>query len=185
MLVGYCRVSSEGQNLEAQRGRLEAAGCEKVFEETAHGGTNERPQLDACLSFVREGDTLITIRLDRLTRADVADTFALLKSLERRGVGYRSLDEPVFDTAGPFRDAFIAMIACVNNMFLAHNKERQRAGIELAKQQGKYTGGKVRFSPDDIRAKRAAGARPCDIARELGCSEATVHRALANGGANV
>lgn len=99
MDVGYVRVSKREQNPELQRNELEAAGCERVFEERISSRVEARPQLEAALDYCREGDTLVVWRLDRLGRS-IKELLALVESLQGRGIGFRSLREAL-DTTTP------------------------------------------------------------------------------------
>ncbi len=99
MLVGYARVSTRDQNPALQLDALVAAGCERVFEETAGGARTDRPQLRAALDFLREGDTLMVWKLDRLARStrQLIDT---VEELRRREIGFRCLTQDL-DTTTP------------------------------------------------------------------------------------
>ena len=98
MLVGYARVSSVGQSLELQSEALSEAGCEKVFAEKRSGSsTTQRSELLAVLDFVREGDTLVVTRLDRLARS-VADLFKIIEQLAAKQVAFRCLQQSGVDT---------------------------------------------------------------------------------------
>jgi DNA invertase Pin-like site-specific DNA recombinase len=97
MLIGYARVSTEEQDTALQRDALAAAGCERLFEETASGSRIDRQQLQAALEFARSGDTIVVWRLDRFARS-LSQLIQTVESLERRGVGIRSLTETIDST---------------------------------------------------------------------------------------
>src|SRR5262247_4648766 len=92
MLVGYCRVSTQDQDLTIQRERL--AHCEKLYEEKASGTNAARPQLQACLDYVREGDTVVITRLDRLARSTL-HLCQIAEALDRKQVGLHVLDQQI------------------------------------------------------------------------------------------
>ena len=92
MKIGYARVSTEDQNLALQRDALDAAGCERVFEDKESGAKADRPGLDAARAFARPGDVLVVWRLDRLGRS-VPDLVKLVGELEKAGIGFESLTE--------------------------------------------------------------------------------------------
>ena len=99
MLVGYARVSTQDQDTSLQRVALEGAGCDRVFQETASGAQRDRPELLAALEYMREGDTLVVWKLDRLARS-LKQLIETVEALEQRGVGFRSLTENI-DTTSP------------------------------------------------------------------------------------
>jgi DNA invertase Pin-like site-specific DNA recombinase len=105
----------------------------------------------------------------------------IITDLGKRGVRFTSLAEPWANTDSPAAEFLLTCMAGVATFERARMKERQAEGIKIAKQKGVYKGGKRRFEPATIRQMQKDGVRPCDIARQLECSEATVHRALANG----
>ncbi len=98
MIIGYARVSTQDQNPQLQRDALEEAGCEQVFEERVTGTKRERPELQACLRTLRDGDTLVVWKLDRLARS-LKDLVELIHELNERGVGFRSLTEAIDTTS--------------------------------------------------------------------------------------
>jgi len=98
-LIGYARVSTKGQNLDAQLRALKLAGCLRVFTDKLSGKNAARPELEACLDYLRPGDTLVVTRLDRLSRS-LQDLITTVAGLRRRGAGFRSLHEAL-DTTTP------------------------------------------------------------------------------------
>src|SRR6056297_2132035 len=97
MLVGYARVSTQDQKPELQLDALKAAGCEKVFVEKASGAQRERPELKAALDYMRDGDTLVVWKLDRLARS-MKQLIETVEGLEEVGVGFRPLTEAIDTT---------------------------------------------------------------------------------------
>ncbi len=109
MDIGYCRVSTEDQNLDMQRAAMDRAGITKIFEEKVSGkDLKNRPELDRALSMLRSDDTLVAYKLDRLARS-LVELAKLAKDLERRGIALKSLTEP-FDTSTAIGNVMFQMI---------------------------------------------------------------------------
>jgi DNA invertase Pin-like site-specific DNA recombinase len=176
MIVGYARVSTEHQSLEVQLEALKAAGCDKVFAEKRSGTNTNRPQLQAALEFVREGDTLVVTRLDRFARS-AHDLHSMVHSLIHKGVGFRATEQAGIDTTTSMGKLLIGVLASVAEFETDIRKERQREGIEAAKARGAYRGGKARIDPARVREMLSEGMGPGAVAKALGCSRMTVHRA--------
>jgi DNA invertase Pin-like site-specific DNA recombinase len=177
--VGYARVSTLDQEagMAAQLRDLRIAGCEKVFTEKV-SAVGKRPQLEAALDFIREQDTLIVTRLDRLARS----TQHLLEILDRvngkgAGLNIMNLGADSGSPTGKLVYTVIGAIACFERELML---ERQREGVARAKSEGKYKGRKptARAKSAEIKALKADGVRPTDIARRLGIGRASVYRVL-------
>jgi DNA invertase Pin-like site-specific DNA recombinase len=182
-LVGYARVSSTGQSLDVQLAALGGAGCEKVFAEKKSGTTaSGREALADCLDYVRDGDTLIVTRLDRLARS-VGDLFQIIEQLQREGVGFRCLQQSGVDTDTPTGRLMLGVLGAVAAFETDLRRERQMEGIARAKAAGVYKGRKPSVDAAKIRELHAAGTRPADIARTLKIGRASVYRALSNDAA--
>ena len=177
--IGYGRTSTLDQvaGIEAQLRDLRSAGCEKIFSEQV-SAVGKRPQLEAALDFIREGDVLIVTRLDRLARS----THHLLEIAERvkaKGADLSILNLGDTTTAtGRLMFTVIGAIATFERELML---ERQREGIAKAKAEGKYRGRKptARAHAAEITALKSEGVRPADIARRLGIGRASVYRVLA------
>lgn len=179
MLVGYGRVSSSGQSLDIQLDALTEAGCEKVFAEKVSGrSTRDRIELGNALDFVREGDTLMVTRLDRLARS-VADLHQIIERLTTKGVGFKCLNQSGVDTDTSTGKLMLSVLGAVSQFENDIRRDRQMEGVMKAKAEGRYKGRKP--SIDSIRVKELhdTGMRPVDIARSLGIGRASVYRALA------
>jgi DNA invertase Pin-like site-specific DNA recombinase len=186
VLVGYARTSTTEQRagLEAQLRDLRGAGCAKIFKEQA-SSIGERAQLEAALDYVREGDTLVVAKLDRLARS-ARGLGDFVDSLENKGVALRILNfggGPV-DTRGATGRLILNVFAAFAQFELEIMRERQREGIADAKAAGKYKGRKP-----TARAKAAAavelfkeGKRISQVAQQLGIGRASVYRALEEAG---
>ena len=165
---GYARVSSDGQDLTAQRNALQAAGCDIIREEKVSGGsTAGREQLATLLDFIAEDDMLVVTKLDRLARSTL-DMLTIITKLGERGVKFVSLAEPWANTDNPASKLMLTVMAGIAEFERGRIRERQREGIVLAKTKGVFKGGKVRFDPTVIQQKRAEGMTPTEIARHLG-----------------
>lgn len=179
MLVGYARVSSTGQSLDIQNEALADAGCEKIFAEKVSGrSTHDREELARVIDFVRDGDTLVVTRLDRLARS-VADLHRIIERLTEKKVGFRCLNQSGVDTDSSTGRLMLAILGAVAAFENDIRLERQREGIAKAKLEGKYKGRKP--TVDNVRVKElhGNGLGPAAIAREMGIGRASVYRALA------
>jgi DNA invertase Pin-like site-specific DNA recombinase len=177
VLVGYARVSSVGQDLAVQLAQLDAAGCKKVFAEKKSGLTaKDRPQLREALDYVREGDALVVTRIDRLARS-VGDLQEIAKELKGKGVALKVTEQSV-DTSTAAGKAFFDMLGVFAEFEASLRAERQRDGIEKAKERGVYKGRPPTLEKGRILELHAQGVRPVDIARQLNIGRASVYRAL-------
>lgn len=178
MIVGYARVSSAGQSLEVQQDLLLAEDCNKIFSEKQSGtSTLGREALTAALDYVREGDTFVVTRLDRLARS-VVDLHQIIERLSAKGCGLRVTQQTGIDTTTSAGKLTLAVLAAVAEFETEIRKERQRDGIARAKERGVYKGRTSTINAGQVRELHAAGTRPVDIARELRVSRASVYRYL-------
>ena len=179
MLVGYARVSSTGQSLDIQNEALTAAGCEKVFAEKMSGrSAKDRIELANAIDFVREGDTLIVTRLDRLARS-VGDLHQIIEKLSAKKVGFRCLNQSGVDTDSSTGKLMLSVLCAVAQFENDIRRERQMEGIAKAKAEGRYKGRPATIKPDEVKAMRERGLGASQIAREMNIGRASVYRALA------
>jgi DNA invertase Pin-like site-specific DNA recombinase len=179
MLIGYARVSSAGQSLEAQLEALQAAGCEKIYSEKRSGKTAaDRTELAKALDQIRQGDTLVVTRLDRLARS-VTDLHRIMEQLATEGVSFRCLQQGGVDTSTSTGKLTLAILGAVAEFENDIRRERQRDGIERAKAKGVYRGRQPSIDPERVKALKAGGLGASAIAKELGIGRASVYRALA------
>jgi len=179
MLVGYARVSSEGQSLDIQNEALAKAGCEKVFAEKMSGrSASDRIELANAIDFVRDGDTLVVTRLDRLARS-VGDLHQIIEKLAAKSVQFKCLSQPGVDTDTSTGKLMIGILGAVAAFENDIRRERQLEGIERAKAAGKYKGRPPTIDPQAIKAMHGKGLGASQIAREMGIGRASVYRALA------
>ncbi len=178
MLVGYVRVSTQDQKPELQLDALQAAGCERLFEEKASGAQRERPELIAALEYMREGDTLVVWKLDRLARS-TKQLIETVEMLEGRGIGFRSLTEAIDTTTSGGRLIF-HIFAALAEFERSIIRERTTAGLKSARERGRKGGRPPALTPDDVAAAKALLADPTitakDVARRLGVAVSTLYK---------
>ena len=181
MLLGYARVSRhDDQDTAPQAALLRAAGCRRVVEERASGGRWDRPALHRLLGDLREGDTLVVWKLDRLSRS-LKDTLALLETVEAAGAGFRSLTEAI-DTSGPAGRMMMQMLGAFAEFERAMVRERTRAGLDAARARGRVGGRRPKLDPEqraEVLAMLEAGRPAADVARVFRVHRATVGRLAA------
>ena len=174
------RVSTADQNPALQDDALRAAGCVKVFTDRASGRLDKRPELSACLSQLRRGDTLTVWRLDRLGRS-VRHLIDVVTDLDAQGVGFRSLTEQIDTTTAGGRLVFhvFAGLAEFERSIIS---ERTQAGLAAARARGRHGGRRPKLSAAQASTARklyeAKEHTAAEIAAMFGCSRATLYRAL-------
>lgn len=177
MLIGYARVSTQDQNLDLQVKALTKAGCKRVFDDKISGTRAERPGLAAALALLREGDTLVVWKLDRLGRS-VKNLVDLVGELHGQGVQFKSLTDSI-DTGTASGRFFFHVMASLAQMERELMVERTCAGLEAARLLGRK-GGRKRQMTDSkvVSAKKllANGVPPKDVAKNLGVSVPTLYR---------
>jgi DNA invertase Pin-like site-specific DNA recombinase len=175
--IGYARVSTADQDLDTQHDRLKAEGCAIIRSEKASGSSRDgRAELATIIEFLRPGDELVVTRLDRLGR-DTRDVLNLVHDCDQRGAFVTVLD-PHVSTRGEAGRIVMTVLGMVAQMERRFIKDRQREGIEKAKAEGIYRGGKARIDHAKVRAMDAEGHGPAAIARAVGCSRMQVYRIL-------
>lgn len=185
MIIGYARTSTTDQKagLEAQLRDLQAAQCERTFiEEVSSVDIAKRVQLDEALQFVREGDTLVVTKLDRLARS-VAHLLSVVEIIEKKGVTLRVLDQAI-DTGTPSGRLMLSILGSIAQFEREIMLERQREGIAKAKREGKYTGRKptARVQADEIkRLLDVEGLSAVAVAKRLGIGRSSVYRVVQEG----
>lgn len=177
MRVGYARVSDPDQSIEAQVERL--CDCEKIFQDKLSGSRRDRPELASCLEFVRDGDVLVTTRLDRLARSvfHLCDIAAVLRE---KGVALQVIDQQIDTTTSTGRLLF-HMLAAIAEFELSIRKEAQQAGIQHARASSRYKGGVPKLltqERDSLVSLSEQGWLPSQLARKYRISTRTVYRYL-------
>jgi DNA invertase Pin-like site-specific DNA recombinase len=178
--IGYARVSTADQNLDAQVDALTAAGCAKIYSEKASGKLSKRPELDKALEYLREGDTLVITKLDRLGRS-LKNLIQLAEDLHARGVNLSVLSMGL-DTTTAAGKMFFQIIGAIAEFERELISERTREGLEAARARGRKGGRKTVMNPQKIAAARAmydSGEHTVDaIAKTLSVSRQTIYRHL-------
>jgi len=175
--VGYARVSSIGQTLDVQIDKLK--NCSKIFQEKKSGTTTKRSQLEACLEYVREGDTLVVTRLDRLARSTL-HLCQIAEQLEKKNVNLHVLDQNI-DTSDATGRLLFNMLGAIGQFETEIRSERQMDGIKKAKERGIEFGRKKILSAAKIevlKEKRKEGILIKDLMKEYQLSKASVYRYL-------
>ena len=179
MLIGYARVSTQDQNLTLQREALINAGCEKVFEDKVSGTRADRPGLSKTLEMLREGDTLVVWKLDRLGRS-VKQLVDMVSELNKQGIQFKSLTDSI-DTGTTSGRFFFHVMASLAEMERELTIERTRAGLEVAKKLGRKGGRKPKMTDSKIESAKkllSSGVPPKEVAKSLGVSVSTLYRWL-------
>ena len=178
--VGYIRVSSYSQNTDRQ---LREIDLDKIFEEKASAKDTERPQLQACLEWLRDGDTLHIHSIDRLAR-NLQDLQGIVKALTNKGVVVTFHKENLSfsgNTANPMNTLMLQMMGAFSEFERALINERRREGIAAAKAAGKQIGAKRKLSADDIssiKQRISDGESKSSLATEYNISRQTLYSAL-------
>lgn len=176
MLVGYARVSTKEQNYEMQIQALRNAGCEKIFSEKESGNSDDCREFKKALTFLREGDTLIVWKLDRLGRS-ISQSSRVLETLKEKKVSVVSLIENI-DTRTIFGEWLFYFASIFAEMERNSIIERTKAGIKFAREQGVRIGRPPKMTEDNIEIIREllkAGWTVKKIAEKLGISQSSIY----------
>src|SRR5664279_4855994 len=181
-LVAYIRVSSVDQNTERQLEGVQSLSPDKVFTDKCSGKDTDRPQLDAMLSYVREGDTLAVHSLDRLGR-NLDDLRKLVSQCNARGIAVQFLKENLTFTGddSSMSKLLFNMLGSFAEFERSLTRERRREGIALAKKAGVYRGRNLSLTPeqaDDLSKRVASGDKKAALARQSGISRETLYQYL-------
>ena len=178
MIFGYARVSTDGQTIDAQREALQAAGAEKVFQETASGAKADRRQLARVLASLNAGDVLIVTRLDRLARS-TRDLLNTLDTIAKAGAGFRSLADAWADTTTPHGRLMLTILGGLAEFERELIKSRTGEGRARAKARGVKMGPKFSLTHhqrQEAVARKEAGEAVREIARSYNVSASTISR---------
>lgn len=183
-VIGYVRVSTSDQNVENQKQQISDAGYSvtRWFSDEAVGGAvkaAERPGFGELLSYVREGDTLIVIAIDRLGRNTI-DVLSTVEMLQTKGVKVVSLREG-FDLSTPVGKAMLTMMAGLASLEKDLIEERRTAGIKRAQTEGKHCGRPIKATVEQVQELLAQGLLPAAVQHRLGISKATFYRLKTSG----
>jgi DNA invertase Pin-like site-specific DNA recombinase len=178
MKIGYARVSTDTQTTQQQEQALAAAGCEKVFVETASGGKWDRPELQRLLDQLRKGDVLVVWKLDRLSRS-LKDLLIILERLQSLGVGFLSLTEAI-DTTSPAGRMMMQLLGAFAEFERGMIKERTSAGLARARAEGRVGGRPSKLSPQQrqevLRSLANGEKSAAELARLFNVSASAISR---------
>ena len=178
MKIGYARVSSDDQNLDLQRDALKKAGCQRIYEEKESGGKTDRAEMTRMLEALRQGDTLVVWRLDRLGRS-LKHLIETVETLETEGVGFTSVTEAIDTTTSGGKLVF-HIFAALAEFERTLIRERTRAGLSAARSRGRQGGRPKVLSEDKRRMAQALRDDPTQsittICKTLGISRTTFYR---------
>jgi len=184
MRIGYARVSTEDQKLHLQRDALDAAGCEKIFEEKISGTSTRLPAREEMIEYARSGDVVVVWKLDRLGRS-LRDLIAVAMALHERGVGLCSLRESI-DTSSAAGKLTFHIFGALAQFEAELVRERTRAGLAAARARGVKPGRPRRLGPEETEMARTLIANPKlsarQVAAQLGVHRATLYRQLSRVG---
>ena len=178
MIIGYARVSTDGQTLDAQLTSLKAAGAEKVFSEKISGAVTDRKALAKAISALGPGDILLVTRLDCLARS-TRDLLNILHTVSKAGAKFRSLADAWADTTTPHGELMITILAGLATFERHLIKARTDEGRKRAQARGVRFGRPLKLSKYQIEealARREAGEALADISRSYGVSHSTISR---------
>ena len=176
-LIGYARVSTTGQSLEVQLEKLK--DCDKIFQEKKSATTAKRERLDACIEYVREGDTLVITKIDRLARSTL-HLCQIAKELERKKVNLHVIDQNI-DTTDSSGRLLFNVLGSIAQFETEIRAERQMDGIQKAKKNGIEFGRKKKLNQkliDELKEKRSKNTTISQLMKEYGLSKASVYRYL-------
>lgn len=177
-LVGYARVSTFGQTLDAQVEQLMAAGCSRIFKEKVSGARADRRELNRLLATLGEGDQVLVTRIDRLARSTF-DLFAIVRRIVDAKAQFRSLAEPWADTATSTGRLMLAVLGGLADVERDLIRTRTAEGRARAKERGQVMGRRSSLSPQqkqEVRERLADGAQLADLARTFNVSRSTISR---------
>jgi DNA invertase Pin-like site-specific DNA recombinase len=178
VIIGYARVSTDGQSLEAQNSALRQAGATQVYSEKISGAVTDRKALGKALTALGPGDVLLVTRLDRLARS-TRDLLNVLDAVAKAGAGFRSLADAWADTTTPHGRLMLTVLGGLAEFERSLILARTSEGRTRAKARGVKFGRKPTLTPhqeSEARARRAAGETLVDIARSYAVSHSTISR---------
>ena len=183
MLIGYARVSTQEQNLALQRDSLKTAKCERIFVEKASGAQRDRPELKAAIDYMRDGDTLVVWKLDRLARS-LKQLIETVEDFGQRGIGLRSITESI-DTGTSGGKLIFHIFGALAEFERSVIRERTQAGLKAARARGRVGGRPSVLNDADLIEARALLSNPdisvAQVAKRLGVAESTLYRYLPGG----
>jgi DNA invertase Pin-like site-specific DNA recombinase len=179
MIIGYARVSTEDQHLDAQTSALEAAGAERIFAEKISGTKKSRPELGRMIEQLRDGDVVVVTKYDRLSRS-LQDLLSIVETIREQGGGFRSLAEDI-DTTTPAGRLVFHVFASIAQFERERIAERTKEGLTAARKRGRIGGRPTALSPERraevARMRDQEGRSIAELARLFDVSPNTIRRA--------
>ena len=178
MIIGYARVSTDGQTLDAQQATLKAEGAELVFAEKVSGARTDRKALGKAIAALRTNDILLVTRLDRLARS-TRDLLNVLAAISERGAGFKSIADAWADTTTPHGRLMLTVLGGLAEFERELIRARTSEGRKRSQARGVRFGRKLklsRYQIEEALARRAAGEALADIGRSYGVSHSTISR---------
>ena len=183
MLVGYCRVSTNDQNLDSQIDLLKKAGCVRIFKDVISGSKAERVGLAEMMEYLREGDIIVVYRLDRLARG-LKDLLDLMEKFKAKNIGFRSISENL-DTTTPTGKLMFHITGAFAEFERNIIRERTRAGLESARARGRQGGRPTLITPEKIQMAKTLHANTKlpipDILKQMGITRSLFYKMLSIG----
>ncbi|HDK27857.1 MAG TPA: recombinase family protein [Candidatus Atribacteria bacterium] len=180
MLVGYARISTEKQDLNAQLDLLKLAGCTKIFTDVYTGSKCNRPNFDKMLSFVRKGDCICVYKLDRFSRS-LKDLIIITNELKEKGIDFKSLNEKI-DTSSPEGKLFFHIIGAFAEYEINIIRERTKAGLASARSRGRIGGRPKKMTDEKVKMAKSLHAnkdlKVKDICKELDVGRCTFYKMI-------
>lgn len=183
MKIGYARVSTGDQNLDLQVDSLKAVGCKKIYTEKASGAAkSKRPELERCLDALRDGDTLMVWRLDRLGRS-LQHLIEIVGGLHKKGVNFKSISDGIIDTTSASGEMVFGIFAVLAQFERRRILDRTMAGLKAARARGRV-GGRPKIVPSSSKVKMAKALHADkdlsikECCKSLGVSRPTFYRYL-------
>lgn len=194
MIKGYARVSSKQQNLSRQLKALNEHGAEMIYKESVSGANTEREELQKMLDELNEGDTILVVDLTRISRS-TKDLFELVETIKNKGASLKSIKDKWLDTSddNPYNEFLLTVFAGISQLERSLIKERQKEGIAIAKQNGKYKGRVKKYHKNNDALNHAIelyinrsdnGLSATDIAKRTQISRSALYRGLKERGIN-
>lgn len=179
-LIGYARTSTDPTiGMESQLCDLKAAGCDKIFKEEVPSASHQRPQLEAAIDWVRDGDVLIATTADRLARS-ATHLLDIMTRLRAKGSSVKFLHSSELDTNSPDAELLLTKLSAIAEFERQLSLERQREGVAKAKAEGRYVGRRPTaiLQKNEVFRMWAEGKSAIDIQNALGLSKTSVYRLL-------
>jgi DNA invertase Pin-like site-specific DNA recombinase len=179
VIIGYARVSTEDQHLDAQTSALEAIGADRIFAEKVSGTKKSRPELERMIEQLREGDVVVVTKYDRLSRS-LQDLLSIVEAVGAKGAGFRSLAEDI-DTTTPAGRLVFHVFASIAQFERERISERTKEGLTAARKRGRIGGRPTALSPERraevVRMRDQEGRGIAELARLFNVSPNTIRRA--------